>query len=352
MSNADKILACSKCFTDQGLQLVAEDIGETDSSACPNCGSIAGKKLTERKLEYLAHSFFVDGTTQRFEYGQAPLVIFNDKQTTSVEFSPWLTKDVNLFERLLGIGFFDYGPRFWMFGEVEPLKKLIARRTRAKMVRRIIKEYPTLVLDEDEQFFRVRKDVKSPGNQAEFDSPPAAVKAVGRFNALTFPVFYASPDLQTCVHECRTAVEDSLFVATVCPNRPLKLLNLASLLEEKNVDEFESLDMAMHMLLLAGKHSYEITQDIAVAAKNAGFDGLVYTSYFSSIRTGVGLFTTSYGISHRRIPRLQGIEQSLVVPNLVLFGYPIKEKIVSVKCMNKLMLGSVQYDLRFGPVTH
>ena len=85
-----------------------------------------------------------------------------------------------------------------------------------------------------------------------------------------------------------------MFVATVCPNRPLKLLNLASLLDEKDVDEFESLDMAVHMLLLAGKHSYEITQDIAVAAKKAGFDGLVYTSYFSSIRTGVGLFTTSY----------------------------------------------------------
>jgi len=50
------------------------------------------------------------------------MVQFNERQKTSINASSWLKPDVELFERLLGIGFFHYGPRLWMVGEVEPLK--------------------------------------------------------------------------------------------------------------------------------------------------------------------------------------------------------------------------------------
>ena len=68
--------------------------------------------------------------------------------------------------------------------------------------------------------------------------------------------------------------------------RKVRLLNLAALLREEHVTEFESLDMAVHMLFLAGNHAYAIIREIAQAAKKAGFNGLIYPSYFSLIRLG------------------------------------------------------------------
>ena len=76
---------------------------------------------------------------------------------------------------------------------------------------------------------------------------------------------YGSQDLPVCVHECRVTAEDELYVATLSPTRDLKLLDLSVLLREEDGTEFDSLDMAVHMLFLAGKHSYEISRDSAVA---------------------------------------------------------------------------------------
>src|SRR5262249_14504305 len=118
-----------------------------------------------------------------------------------------------------------------------------------------------------------------------------------------------SQDLQICVHECRVTAEDNLFVATLRPNRNLKLLDLAYLLPE-DTTEFESLDMAVHMFFLAGKDSYPIAREVALAAHKGGFDGIVYSSYFSLLRTGGMPFETVLGISHRRIPRYSNYERA------------------------------------------
>ena len=68
--------------------------------------------------------------------------------------------------------------------------------------------------------------------------------------------------------------------------------------------------MAVHMLFLAGRHAYDITRHIAKAAKAAGFDGLVYPSYFSLLRIGAMPFETAYGLSQRRFEALRDYEQS------------------------------------------
>lgn len=54
------------------------------------------------------------------------------------------------------------------------------------------------------------------------------------------------------------------------------------------------------MLFLARSHSYEISRAIALAAKETGFDGIIYPSFFSLIRTGGHPFETTYGMSLRR----------------------------------------------------
>jgi hypothetical protein len=61
------------------------------------------------------------------------------------------------------------------------------------------------------------------------------------------------------------------------------------------------------MLFLAGPHSYEITRLIAHGARAAGYDGVIYPSYFSLLRTGGMPFETDYGISLRRFPQAAGL---------------------------------------------
>jgi hypothetical protein len=239
-----------------------------------------------------------------------------------------------------------------MFGEVEPLKALQKAKTRPSVVNRIIKEYPVRVIGPEFSFYRIRKSPNSPSEASEYDTPPAKFAKTGRLDSDSLPILYASPDLQVCVHECRVTAEDELFVATLMPTRSLRLLDLSVLLKEpEGVTEFESLDISVHMLFLAGKHSYKLTREIATAAHQAGFDGIVYPSYFSLLRLGVMPLQTVYGISNRRIPQFQENEQANSIPNLALFGRPIENGIIKVNTINKLILSRVAYDFYFGPVS-
>lgn len=141
-----------------------------------------------------------------------------------------------------------------------------------------------------------------------------------------------------------------MYVATLAPTRTLRLLDLSALLTHEETTEFESLDMAMHMLFLAGPHSYPVARRISVAARWAGFDGLVYPSYFSLLRNGVMPFETTYGISHRRVPSMQEYEQAKSIPNLAIFGRPIEDGKLELRCIDRLILNRVEYGVHFGPI--
>jgi hypothetical protein len=346
----NETVLCSDCFKDEGLSLDATSLGVMDDTTCSNCGSRNGRKLPEQLIAALAHRFFVWGTLHRCEYGAAPLVQFNDRQSTSINTSPWLEADLHLIEKALGVGFFLYGPRLWMVGEVEPLKALQHASTRKGVIDRILTEYPTETLPMAKKFYRLRKSPHTPENPEEYDAPPHAACGSNRLDSANFPVMYASQDLQVCIHECRVTAEDDLYCATLASTRDLRLLNLTDLLTEGNVTEFESLDMAVHMLFLAGSHSYEIAREIALCAHGSGFDGLIYPSYFSLLRTGAMPFETTFGISHRRFPSQVERERAKIIPNLALFGRPIESGAVRVRCINKLILHKVEYGIHFGPV--
>jgi hypothetical protein len=237
-----------------------------------------------------------------------------------------------------------------MIGEVEPLKSLQCEHERSAIIDRILKEYPEKNMGSNEILYRIRKNPKCPDSPMEYDSPPN--QSSGRLDGDGHPILYASPDLQVCIHECRITAEDNAYVATLQPTNELRFLDLTRLLEEEHVTEFESLDMAVHMLFLAGEHSYEITRGLSRAALESGFDGIIYPSYFSLLRIGEMPFQTAYGISKRRFPQVQKHEESKSVPNMAIFGYPIREGLVSVKTLNKLILSHVHYEAHFGPVTY
>ena len=281
-ANDNQPLLCSNCFVDEGLRIDAFKYGLEQEGDCPNCKSLNGRKLTKEHIEKLAWCFFVSGTTIRTEYGAAPVIQFNEHHygKSDISPSPWLKKDIKLIEDVAKIGFFHYGPRLWMIGEVEPLKNLQDPTTRSQTIERIINEYPEKTLAKDSTFYRLRVCPDRPDSPHEYDSPPIALAGKGRLDSTGFPVMYGSQDIDICIHECRDTAEDDIYVATLKPQRDMRLLDLTHVLRE-DVTEFESLDMAIHMLFLARSHSYEISRAISLAAKDAGFDGLIYPSFRS-----------------------------------------------------------------------
>jgi RES domain len=303
--------------------------------------------------DHLVHRFFVRGTLHRADFGGAPRVVFNPQQRTSIKVPPWLEPDLRLIEKTLGVGFFYYGPHLWMVGEIEPLKSLERGDERGPVVQRILAEYPHRTISEAEVLYRIRLNPREPSSPGEYESPPEHLaghdgREHGRLDSPGFPVLYGSQDLQICVHECRVTVEDEVFVATLSPSRTLRLLDLTEVLAEE-VTPFESLDLAVHMLFLAGKHAYPISREVAIAAQELGYDGLIYPSYFSLIRTGARPFETIYGISIRQLPELAAHSKTHMIPNVGLFGRPIEQGNVAVKCINRLILERVEYNLLFGP---
>lgn len=152
------------------------------------------------------------------------------------------------------------------------------------------------------------------------------------------------------IHECRITIDDNIFVAKLIPQKVLKLLDLTGILNEKDVSEFESLDLAIHFLFLAGVHSYNICREIAKATQKKGFDGIIYPSYFSYAKTGDMQFETVYGISIRIMEHSKEYAKSQILPNIALFGRPLKENKVKIDCINRVVINKVKYETTFGPV--
>lgn len=343
------MIYCSNCFGDEGLKLKAFMLGQKNTDSCPNCESCLGNKLNKEELIRLAHSFFVWGSLYRFDYGFSPVIEFNESQKTDINATPALKKDIELFERAIGIGFFYYGPRLWMMGENEPLKDLRNTEKRFQTIEKILSLYPTKILTQDEVFYRLRINPNEPDNHSQYDSPPNQFLGTGRLDDMDHPILYGSQDIEVCLHECKVTALDDIFLATIKPNLDLKLLDLSRIIDEE-LTEFESVDLAVYMLFLATAHSYETIREIGKKVKQAGFDGIIYPSYFSLLRTGSMPFNTTYGMSNRAIPEYRDFEQSKIVENIALFGYPIKEGKVEIKCINKITLTNVKYNIQFGPV--
>lgn len=277
-----QILLCSNCFTDEGLRIDAAKHGLEQEGKCPNCQRPDGQKLTRDHIKVLAWRFFVSGTTVRCDYGAAPVIQFNEYRYGQSDITPsvWLENDIKFIEEAAKIGFFHYGPRLWMIGEVEPLKALQDPATRPQIIERILREYPEKTLSTGSKFYRLRVNPGCPAEPSEYDSPPVEFAGQGRLDSSGFSVMYGSQDLDICIHECRASTEDDLYVATLKSQKDLRLLDLTHPLEETET-EFESLDMAIHMLFLARSHSYDIAREIALAAKEAGFDGVIYPSFLA-----------------------------------------------------------------------
>lgn len=324
-----KTILCSSCFSDPGLRIEAERISGVDARACPNCGNRGGAKLSQAQLETLLTEFFWNGSFFRAEFGGAHRLVSNPHRygERDVHFPEWLEPDARLLEDKLQVGLFHYGPPLWRIGEIEQLQNLRDPQTRASASLDLVNRFPERVLRSGSQFFRVRKNLSQEHEQelAQYDAPPDEFIGNGRLDSSDLPVLYGSENLEICIHECRVVITDECYVATLEARRDLHLLDLTLPPHSDGPTEFESLDISMRFLFSAGAHSYPITRDIALTAKDKGFDGIAYPSYFSLVKPNA-------------------------VANLAIFGRPIGSGAIGVRAINRAQLKSAVYEVRMGPL--
>src|SRR5687768_13500773 len=171
----------SDLFNDRGLRWMAKDL-ESKRGVCPSCGSRDVPLLDRDQLFWLCERYFVRGSIIRADYGGAPAIAFNDVQAGSLSLSPALASDVALLQDRLGIGFFHYGPRLWMIGDIEPLERLRDAGSRASEIDRILSEFPTTNIEPGTEFYRVRKAPAGPTQPSEYDSAPRHLAGAGRLD--------------------------------------------------------------------------------------------------------------------------------------------------------------------------
>ena len=104
------------------------------------------------------------------------------------------------------------------------------------------------------------------------------------------------------------------------------------------------------MLFLARDHSYPVSRALAKFLLAKEFDGVLYPSYFSLLRTGARIFETVYGMSIRRIEQAKKYAASHIVPNVAIFGRPLSDGRVSLRCIDRVRLEQALYKLNFGPI--
>ncbi len=318
-----KVILCSNCFKDRGLAYEARKLGEESNERCPECRSSTGFKLSEAAVEDLTRNFFIYGSYLKTTYGGASLLKWGNGD---VKFPDWLACDVRLLERKTGLGFRYNGPRTFQIGEVYPLDELNNAETRDRAADEVVRLFPRRQLKKGETFYRLRKGIEL-GKQSsplQFDSPPDERLGDGRLDTDGFPVLYGSQDLEICVHECRVTKADECHIGVLESSTTVDLLDLSASIEDPGATPFESLSLAIHFVFAAESHSYQITRAIAKAAKRANLQGVIFPSYFSSLR-------------------------GATIENIAVFGRPVEDGRLNVVCINRLLLQSAKYDVALGP---
>lgn len=321
--DAAKIIGCSDCFHDVGLKEVADKFGERIAGACPTCESSEGSKLTSTSLESACTEFFVRGSIYSGNGWFAPMLQFNyfDRPIDEVGRAP-LRRDIGFLSESFGLKVFLYGPPLWMFGK--PVEEDGSQSWETSDYQKICDYHNERELDCNASIFRVQRNVESTPEDGRFCSPPEAFRTkFGRFDSADLPILYCSFDVETCLHESRVSLEDDIFVATMNPTRPLRLLDLTEPKTDFEVSPFD--DPRIWLRSLIYDHgSYHVCQELAAHIYSIGYDGFVVESYFQQAARA----------RHA---------------NLCLFGRPVVSGLVGVKGVNKVNLHNVSYEYGFGP---
>jgi len=322
-------LVCTSCFKNYGIRQTSLLIKKSNvKKHCDNCDSI-GYPLNSDELHDVMAKFFVNGSIPPEIGGPAPVYQFNEHhETAEVVFLTDIDEDLQLLSKKLNVGLFHYGPPLWRLGYTEHYQSLVIDevqgKERSRIWKQIISSCEESIYKEGDALYRVRTGNKMPPSvEEEFDTPPVGLIGEGRFNSNSLPILYCATDVETCMHETRATLADYIVVAELVVIKPLKLLNLSKS-NSNGVTEFDQVDRMLQRLSYAGKEEYGICQELALEIQKCGYDGFISLSYF--------------GQAHKS-----------ELYNISLFGYPLKEKKLSIKSVNRLIIDSMSYEYSFGP---
>ena len=345
-------LLCAHCFKNKNLQYNASKIGIIDDDIkCKNCNSYFGEKLSEKHLIYLIDNFFKKGSTIKCNLGESEHITFSDTIDDNIKFSNALKSDVQLLREKIGVTFFYYAPRLCKIGYTDIIESLEDKNRARDTVNKIISSYPIKFFKEHEFFYRLRSFTRNCTinlDEQQFDTPPLGLQGNGRFDKKDFPVLYGSQNINICFHECQIRSCDDIYIADLYANRALKLLDFSHFLEEKKTP-FESIDFAINLIFSSNSaKAYQLSKYIAQLVYDRGFDGIITPSFHSQQYSAINTFETQYGISLREYAHhnvdFQNAINCATIPNISLFGFPVKDKIISVKNIRKLIINNIIYE--------
>lgn len=329
---------CTECFINFGVREVARKICSASFLCeCKKCGSTEGYRVDRDLAEDIMTKFFVLGSIPPEVGGPAPVFQYNDSKChETVSFGSELDNDLILLSNYLDVKLFHYGPPLWRLGNTEHYQKLKNMepfatvkdlKKREEIWDEVVERCKVLYLDENKKIFRLRcgrELVQATPDQ--FDTPPNEVKTQrGRYDSDELPIFYASDDVEVCIHESRATLADNLTLGTLTPNRPLKVVDLSEGIDDSNAtNEFESVTRMLIKMSYSGREDYDLCRELALHIKKKGFDGFLFLSYFSQ--------------AHKKN-----------LKNIALFDYPIRNKVLSLDSVNRVILDYVDYGYSFGP---
>lgn len=343
-------MICSNCFSNFGFKATVKNLGDKDNKVCPTCGTSDGIKVTEKNVDEIVDTFFMDGSVTP-EY-LIPLFRTIDTDPNIAEcFDYQLTEDVihdlhilketfkrTVFNPLINM-VHGWGDSYLKYSIEDAMNMKIRSKNKLNDKLRtvldiLIKCCKTYHLKKDDLLFRVRKNPLKVLKENEYDSPPKNLtKSIGgRLNNQDVPLFYCSNDPDTCLYESNFGPTDTLILATYNVTEDLLIIDLENLdsefiggLSDSLYKTFNERDIFFFLdAITRSKRDYVFLQLLCSRINENGFVGIKYKSFYDRYR-----------------------EDSF--SNIAIFGYPLSTNLLSLRSLNRMVINEVKIKWTYGP---
>jgi hypothetical protein len=251
-----------------------------------------------------------------------------DRPFDDVEFDSDTARDWTLIKSHIKGGLFFYGPPLWRVGVTEHYEE--PNTVTDAVLDKIIEKLSIKAIPQGFKTFRIRKNIhsKSVMSPTQYDIPPPhIVREFGRFDDANVQILYTSQSIPVCLHECRVAVTDDIFVATFEAATELRVADLTADYDQGQVSPFEDLRNFFNGIFLTRHNStYDIARKISLLIKNKLYvDGFIADSYFTTV------------------------SQEPVSQNYCFYPDALGRHKLKLHSLNRLHLQTVSYSYSFGP---
>jgi len=227
---------------------------------------------------------------------------------------------------------FNYAPQLWRLGYTDQYWAF-ANSEGTEVAAKFVSAARELIIGPGAELFRIRLNLEVSDEIMKpetFESPPASIaRQPGRWDDLRHPVLYVADHIELCVHECRATIADEIVVATLTVQRPMRLLDLQGGFDVECSTPFDDLNVFTDFMSRSrSKDWLRICRQVANAAREAGYDGIRYASYFAQAKAPSDAI------------------------NLAIFGRPLIDHRLKLTSLNRLAFRDIAYRFDFGPTLY